>query len=105
MHDDLGLLSRRAEAVVDEIDFGLYHRQVVLRSTLQYETRSQRREIRDAGNIEKYVLRQDDRHSGKNLLRPPTLPLEVHDVRLHEHRAPVTKHRHGLRGKSEIGIL
>ena len=103
--DDLRLLAGRAEAVADEIDFGLHDRQIVLRSALQHEARAQRREIGNAGNVQENVLRQHRRQAGENLFRPPALTLEVHDVGLHEHRAAVAEHRHGLRRECQIGVL
>ena len=58
VHDDFGLAAGGAEAVADEIDLGLYNGEIVLRSTLQNETRAEGGKIRDAGDVEKDILRQ-----------------------------------------------
>ena len=57
----------------------------------------------NAGDVEKDVLRQHSSEAGENLLRPPALTLEIHDVRLHEDRAAVAENGHGLGGEGEIG--
>ena len=105
VHDDFWLRASGAKAVADEIDLGLYDREIVLRSALQYESRTKRREIGNAGDVEEHILRQHRGQSGENLLRAPTLALKVDDIGLHEHRAAVAEHRHGLRREGEIGIL
>jgi len=102
VNDDFGLLACRAETAADEIHFRLHDSQIVLRAALQHEARAQRRQVRDARNVEEDILGQHGGETGENFLRLPALALEVHDVRLHEHRASVAKHRHGLRVKSEV---
>ena len=103
--DHLGLFARCPETVTNEIDFGFHHGEIVLRAALQNKARSQSREVRNARDIEEYVLRQNCSQPGKNFFRPPSLSLEVDDVGLHEHRTAVSKHRHGLRGKGKISVL
>src|SRR5208283_1746418 len=105
MHNNLRLLSGGAETIADEIDLGLDHGEVILRSTLQDEARAQGREIRDAGDVQENILRQHRCEPGENLLGPPALPLEVHNVRLHEHRAAIAENRHGLRRERQISVL
>ena len=105
VHDDFRLLAGGAEAVADEIHFRFHDGKIVLRSALQDEARAERREIRNAGDVEENILRQHGSKSGENFFRPPALALEVHDVRLHEHRAAIAEYRHGLRGEGQIGVL
>src|SRR5580658_3020988 len=57
VHDNLRHFALGAEARLDEIYFGLYHRQVVLRAALENEARPQRSQIGDAGNVEEYIFR------------------------------------------------
>ena len=103
--NDLRLSPGGAETVADEIDLRLHDGKIVLRSALQNKARSKRREIRNAGDIEEDVLRQHSSEPGKNLLRPPSLPLEVHNVGLHEHRAAIAENRHSLRRECQVRIL
>src|SRR5580658_7940290 len=105
VNNNFRLPSRRAEAVVDEVDFRLYYRHVVLRPTLQDETRTQRRKIGNTGHVEKHVLRKHGRQASEDFLRAPALTLEIDDVRLHEDGTTVAENRHGLRRKSQIGVL
>ena len=105
MDDDLRFLAGRPETVVNEIHFGLYHRHIVLSATLQNETRAQRCEIRNTGHVQEHILGKDRGQTRKDLLRPPTLALEIHDVRLHEDSTTVTEHRHRLSGECQIGVL
>ena len=103
--DDFRLLARGAEAVIDEVHFRFHHRHVVLRPALQHETRSQRREIGNAGHVQEHILGKHGCKACQDFLRPPALPLEVHDVRLHEDGAAVAENRHGLSRECQIGIL
>src|SRR5581483_484501 len=80
VHDNFGVLSRRPEAVADEIDFRFHNGKVVLRSALQDKTRAQRGEIRNARDVKEYVLRQHRGKSRENFLRLPALALEVDDI-------------------------
>ena len=57
----------------------------------------------NAGDVEKDILRQHIGEPGKDLLRPPALALEVHDVGLHEDRAAISEGGHGLGGEGDIG--
>ena len=52
-----GCFSRRAEAAADEIDFGFYDGEIVLRAALQHEARAERGKVRNAGDVEENVLR------------------------------------------------
>src|SRR5580693_10127367 len=105
VNNNFRLPSRRAEAVVDEVDFRLYYRHVVLRPTLQDETRAQCRKIGNTGHVEKHVLWQHGRQASEDFLRAPALTLEIDDVRLHEDGTTVAENRHRLRGKGQIGVL
>src|SRR5271155_455552 len=69
MHDDFRLLAGRAEAVADEIYFGLHDREIILRTALQHEPRAERRKIGNARDVEEHVLRQHRGQPGKNFFR------------------------------------
>src|SRR5207237_5941059 len=94
-----------AEVGFHEVDFGLYRRQVFLRSALQDETLPQLGQIGDAGYIQEYVFRQHSRQASENLFSCPALALEVDDIGLHEYSAAVTKNWHLVGGKCDIGVL
>ena len=100
-----GFVPDAVEVRVNEVDFRLDRSEVLLRPALQDEARSQLREIRNSGDIEENVLGQNIRQSGEDLFAAPTLPLEVHDVGLHEHRAAVAEDRHGVGRESDIGVV
>ena len=105
VNDDFGLSLFAAEVRLHKIDFGLHRCQVLLRATLQDEAFSQFCQIGNAGDVEEDVLGQHRRESRKNLFCRPALALEVDNVRLHEHGAAVTKDRHLVRRKSDIGVF
>jgi hypothetical protein len=105
VHDDLGRAVRRAETRTDEVHFRLHHRHIVLRSALQYEARSEVGQVRDARDVEEHVLREHRRETRQDLVGAPSLPLEVHNVGLHEHGAAVAEHRHGLRAECAVREL
>src|SRR5207253_3109899 len=105
VHDDFRLLSGSTETVADEIHFRFDDSEVILRAALQHEPRTQSCKVGNAGDVEKYILWQHRCQTGEDFLRAPPLALEIHDVRLHEYRAAVAKNRHGLRGKSQVGVL
>ena len=85
---------------MDEVDLGLHRGQVILRPALQNEARTERGEVRNAGDVEEDILRQHIGQPGKNFFGAPALALEVHDVGLHEHRAAVAEDGHGLAEKA-----
>ncbi len=89
----------------DEVHFGLHHGEVVLRSSLQHEGRTQPRKVRYLGDVEPDVLGQHGRESRQDLRRSPPAPLEIDDVRLEEHGAAVTEVRHRVRGERHISIV
>src|SRR5215469_8764997 len=105
MHDDFRFFAGCPEAVADEIDFRFDDRKVVLRTTLQNEARTKSGQVWNAGHVEEDVFRKHRRQSSEDFLRSPALTLEVHNVRLHEHGAPIAEYRHRLRGESQICIL
>ena len=103
--DDFRLDLGAAEVRADEVDFRLDRREVVLRPALKHEPRAELGQVRDTCHVEKDVLRQDRRQTGKDFLRRPSLPLEIDDVGLHEHRAAVAEHRHRRGRERAIGEL
>src|ERR1022692_75886 len=105
VHDDFGFMINAVEMRVNEIDFRLERRQVLLCPALQDEARSQLREVRNAGDIEEDIFRQDVRQSGENFFAAPTLPLKIHDVGLHKHRAAIAEDRPGVGRKSDARFL
>ena len=105
MDDDFRLVSDAVEVRVNEVNFRLDRSQVLLRSALQDEARPQLGEVRNSGDVEEDVFRQNVCQSGEDLFAAPSLPLEVYDVGLHEHRAAVAEDRHGVRGKSDVSVV
>src|SRR5262249_19585935 len=105
VHDDFRLFTGGPETVADEIHFGLHHRQIILRAALQHKTRTQRRKVGYAGDVQENILGQHRGQAGQNLLGLPALALEVHDVGLHENRAAIAEDRHSLRGECQISEL
>ena len=105
VNDDFRLVPDAVEVRVNEVDFRLHRRQVLLRAALQDEARTQLGEVRNSGDVEEDVLRQNVRQSGEDLFAAPALPLEVHDVGLHEHRAAVAEDRHGVGRERDVGVL
>src|ERR1700730_17337078 len=102
VHDDLGLLSCRAETAADEVDLGFHDREIILRSALQHKPRTKRGKIRNTCDVEENILGQPCREPGENFLGLPALPLEIYDVGLHEHRTAVAEDRHRLGRKSKV---
>src|ERR1035438_1174449 len=66
VHDDFGFVVNAVEVRTDKIDLGFHRSQVLLCPTLQNEARSQLREVRNAGDIEEDIFRQDVRQSGED---------------------------------------
>src|ERR1700736_1764953 len=97
MDDHFSLSLFAAEMRFHEIDFGFHGSKVFLCAALEDETFAQLCQIGNAGDIEEDVLRQHSREAGKDFSCGPALPLEVDDVRLHEHRATITEDRHLIR--------
>ena len=91
VNDHLGRDVLALEARLDEIHLRLHRRQVVLRAALQQERVPIAEQVRDLRNVQPDVLRQHVAQAGHDLFRLPSLALEVHDVRLHEHRAAVAE--------------
>ena len=46
-----------------------------------------------------------DREAGQDLVGRPPLPLEIHNVGLHEDRAAITKFGHGLGREGDVGEI
>src|SRR5205814_2484390 len=80
VHNDFWLLARGPETGANKIHLRLHHCKVILCSALQHKTSAQRGEVRNACYIEKDILREHSRESRQNLLRLPSLALEVDDV-------------------------
>src|SRR2546426_5011375 len=98
-------LFRSLESRLDKVHLGLDCREVMLRAALQDERLPERSEVRNLRDIQPNVLGQDVGEPGHDLFRLPALPLEVHDVGLHEDRATVSEHGHGLGAEGEVSIL
>src|SRR6185295_10970688 len=75
VHDNLRRLPGRAKTRTDEVDFGLHHRQIILRPSLKNESRAQRRQIWNRRHVEEYILRQYRRQPRHDLPGLPALPL------------------------------
>src|SRR6185369_12836747 len=105
VNDDFRTLACCPETAVDEIHFGFDDCKIVLCSSLQHKTRAKCREVGDAGHVQKHVLRQNGCQASEDFFRAPALALKVHDVGLHEHRASVAEHGHGIRGEGQISVL
>ncbi len=105
VHNNFWIVPDAVEVRVNKIDLGFHRSQVLLCPALQDEARSQLREVRNAGDIEEDIFRQDIRQSSENFFAAPTLPLKVYDVGLHKHRAAVAEDRHGVGRKSDVRVL
>ena len=105
VNDDFGPLARGPETRVDEVHLGFHNSEVILRAALQDEARTEIGQVRDAGDIEENVLREDRGEPGKDLLGAPALALEVDDVGLHEDSAAVAEYRHRLSPEGLVGEL
>ena len=105
VHDHVGARLLALEARLDEIHLRLYRRQVVLRAALQQEARADGREVGNLRNVQPDVLGQHVAQPRHDLFRLPALPLEIHDVGLHEHRAAVAELRESLGAECRVGVL
>ena len=105
VHDDFRLSAGSTETVPDKIDLGLHDREIILRPALQHKARAQRRKIGNAGDVQEDILGKYRGEAGENFFGLPPLPLEIDDIRLHEHSAAIAKNGHGLRGEGQIGEL
>ncbi len=105
MDDDVRLLGHPAESAGDEIHLALNRREVVLRTALQDERLAELGQVGNLRDVEPDVLGQDVAQPGHDLARRPALPLEIDDVRLHEHRAAVAEARHRLGAEGDVREL
>src|ERR1035437_5030014 len=105
VHNHVGRRILALEARFDEIHLRFHGGQVVLRAALQQEARADGGEVGNLRNIQPDVLGQDVAEARHDLFRLPALPLEVHNVALHEHGAAVAKTGEALGAESDIGIL
>src|ERR1017187_4644732 len=84
VHNHVGRRVLALEARFDEIHLRFHGGQVVLRAALQQEARADGGEIGNLRNVQPDVLGQHVAEARHDLFRLPALPLEVHNVALHE---------------------
>src|ERR1019366_1358213 len=105
VHNHVGRRVLALEARFDEIHLRFHGGQVVLRAALQQEARADGGEIGNLRNVQPDVLGQHVAEARHDLFGLPALPLEVHNVALHEHGAAVAKTGEAFGAESDIGIL
>ena len=105
MDGDRGLFGRADKARLDEIDLGLDGGEIVLCAALEHEVPAQLGDVRNLRDVQPDVLGQHRRQAGHDFVGLPALPLEIHDVRLHEHRAAVAEFRHRLGAERQVRVL
>src|ERR1017187_6783065 len=105
VNNDVGLHVLALEARLDKIHLGLHRGQVVLRAALQQEALADGRQVGNLRNVKPDILGQNVAQAGHDLFRLPTLPLEIHDVALHEHCATIAERGVSVGPECRIGVL
>ena len=92
-------------ALLDVVDLRFDRGQVVLRAALEHIARAKGREPRDLDHVLPHVLRKDLGETGQELFLAEALLLEVHAIRVQEHRTAVAKNGGQLGFECRLRIL